>query len=325
MSEPYAHPALFDFADAINENQRQRGRGVPFLSKPYTYSIGDLPACPICKTVPRRIRVGAPGDVVSFRASPTPVTLQPCGHLFSIAVDEMELLLGHEEERRRMRERPMRSPCTRPECGGEIHTDPWGVPVQCPHIDAADTGRRCPRCDCPDGHTQCEHCKVCPHARQAGASVTTEQQARPLTTDEQLRMLFDRTAKLNDAMSALLAPEWGARMGIIPEGHPLHPGADEQGVPIDWQAIAKQRERELKKAEEARHRAEQAIARVRDVIAERRTEVTEREEDGILPFGTPGASWCDAVTVTCARVEDALRARTEPIGIPANSEQEEPS
>lgn len=57
--------------------------------------------------------------------------------------------------------------CTRPECGGEQHTDPWGTPVQCPHVEPvvqADTGRRCPRCDCPDGHEQCQHCKVCPHA-----------------------------------------------------------------------------------------------------------------------------------------------------------------
>lgn len=219
-------------------------------------------------------------------------------------------------------EQPMSNPCARPECGGDIHTDPWGAPIQCPHADAADSGRRCPRCDCPDGHTQCEHCKVCPHARQAGATVTTEQQTRPLTTDEQFRMLFDRTAKLNDAVSALLAPEWGARMGIIPEGHPLHPGADEQGVPVDWQAIAEQRERELKKVGEARHRAEQAIARVRDVIAERRTEVAEREEGGILPFGTPGASWCDAVTVTCSRVEEALRAPVEHGGIPAKPDQQ---
>jgi hypothetical protein len=60
----------------------------------------------------------------------------------------------------------MSGPCTRPECGGAHHIDPWGTPVQCPHSEAAtaDTGRRCPRCDCPDGHEQCEHCKVCPHA-----------------------------------------------------------------------------------------------------------------------------------------------------------------
>jgi hypothetical protein len=55
-----------------------------------------------------------------------------------------------------------------------------------------------------------------------------------------------------------------------------------------------------------------AIAQVRKVLDERRTEVAEREADGMLPFGTPGASWCDAVTVTCARVEDALRVLPPP-------------
>lgn len=51
----------------------------------------------------------------------------------------------------------MSSPCARPECGGEVHTDGWGTPIRCP-------ARRCPRCDCADGAEQCEHCKVCPHA-----------------------------------------------------------------------------------------------------------------------------------------------------------------
>jgi hypothetical protein len=37
----------------------------------------------------------------------------------------------------------------------------------------------------------------------------------------------------------------------------------ELGAPVDWQAIAEQRERELKTAAEARRRAEMAIARVR--------------------------------------------------------------
>lgn len=49
-------------------------------------------------------------------------------------------------------------------------------------------------------------------------------QTREMTSEEQFRLLFERTAKLNDIASALLAPEWGARVGIIPEGHPLHPG-----------------------------------------------------------------------------------------------------
>ena len=50
-----------------------------------------------------------------------------------------------------------------------------------------------------------------------------QQQIRPQTIDEQLKKLFSRTAKLGDAVEALLAPEWGSEAGIIPEGHPLHP------------------------------------------------------------------------------------------------------
>ncbi|WP_199546574.1 hypothetical protein [Streptomyces sp. N35] len=57
----------------------------------------------------------------------------------------------------------MTGPCTRPECGSEVHTDGWGNPTRCPH-EPVDPNRRCPRCDCSVGHTQCEHCKVCPHA-----------------------------------------------------------------------------------------------------------------------------------------------------------------
>ncbi len=53
----------------------------------------------------------------------------------------------------------MSGPCTRPECGGEVHTDGWGTPIQCP-------ARRCPRCDCADGAEQCQHCKVCPHVNE---------------------------------------------------------------------------------------------------------------------------------------------------------------
>ena len=70
---------------------------------------------------------------------------------------------------------------------------------------------------------------------------------------------------------------------------------------------------------ERRERAEAALAeargqieRVRKVIAERQAEVSEREAGGMLPFGTPDASWCDAVTVTCARVQDALKVFPPP-------------
>ena len=71
----------------------------------------------------------------------------------------------------------MSGPCQRPECGGEVHTDGWGTPIQCP-------ARRCPRCDCPDGHTQCEHCKVCPHAGGAPSEPRrlTRDQLAPIAT-----------------------------------------------------------------------------------------------------------------------------------------------
>ncbi|MDQ0809875.1 hypothetical protein QFZ63_001589 [Streptomyces sp. B3I7] len=88
------------------------------------------------------------------------------------------------------------------------------------------------------------------------------QQSRPLTTDGQLRMLFERTAKLNDKVSALLNPAWGSEMGIIPIDHPLYQGQkpsaaqEEQAAPVDWQAIARQRERELKTEGERKHAAQ---------------------------------------------------------------------
>ncbi|MFE9124997.1 hypothetical protein ACFYOF_06175 [Streptomyces sp. NPDC007148] len=60
----------------------------------------------------------------------------------------------------------MTGPCPRPECGGEVHTDGWGTPIQCP------ASRRCPRCDCADGHTQCEHCKTCTYAVPGAGGLT---------------------------------------------------------------------------------------------------------------------------------------------------------
>ena len=101
----------------------------------------------------------------------------------------------------------------------------------------------------------------------------TQQQIRKSTPEEDIRVLFGRVAKLNDAMSALLDPEWGARAGILPDLHPLHPAQramplqamrgeqapaeQEQAAPVDWQAVVKRRERELRTVGEARHRAEQ--------------------------------------------------------------------
>lgn len=85
-------------ADAINGIQQQRDHGYPFLSRPYTYSLGDLPACPACAARPERIRVGSLADVVSFQRDPIPVTFTPCGHLFSITVDEASAVTDRYQE-----------------------------------------------------------------------------------------------------------------------------------------------------------------------------------------------------------------------------------
>ncbi|MER5694902.1 hypothetical protein ACWDBO_31330 [Streptomyces mirabilis] len=99
-----------------------------------------------------------------------------------------------------------------------------------------------------------------------------QQQTREQTPEEQFRMLFDRTAKLNDAVSALLAPRWGSENGIIPSDHPLYVGeeaaGEEQAAPVDWQAIVRDRERELKKVGEARHRAETAVRELTATLTE---------------------------------------------------------
>lgn len=90
----------------------------------------------------------------------------------------------------------------------------------------------------------------------------------------------------------------------IPSRH--HYGEADAILPIlDRETAQLRRERDM--ALNAAGEARGAIDRVRKVLAERRAEVADREADGMLPFGTPGASWCDAITVTCARVDDALR------------------
>lgn len=52
----------------------------------------------------------------------------------------------------------------------------------------------------------------------------TQQQIRKSTPEEDIRELYSRVAKLNDIASALLAPEWGSEVGIIPSDHPLYVG-----------------------------------------------------------------------------------------------------
>lgn len=55
---------------------------------------------------------------------------------------------------------------------------------------------------------------------------TTSAQASPTTAEDNFRTLFHRTAKLNDAVSALLNPAWGSETGLIPPGHPLYVGEE---------------------------------------------------------------------------------------------------
>lgn len=90
------------------------------------------------------------------------------------------------------------------------------------------------------------------------------------TAGEQLVELFRRTSRLSDRVAALLDPQWGASVGLLPEGHPLHPGSSqaEQAADINWRAIARRRETELKTEGEYRNKAEAALARVR-ALAER--------------------------------------------------------
>jgi hypothetical protein len=77
--------------------------------------------------------------------------------------------------------------------------------------------------------------------------------------------LYERWVKAGaPPLGTTMSRWWDARLGemraaLLPSGQPDH----EQGAPVDWQAIAEQRERELKKVGEARRRADMAIARVR--------------------------------------------------------------
>ncbi|WP_406730925.1 hypothetical protein [Streptomyces sp. NBC_01794] len=77
-------------------------------------------------------------------------------------------------------------------------------------------------------------------------------------------------------------------------------------------------DRDAALAEEQQLREEVAEARgqlerVRKAIAERRTELAEYEAEH------EPSSWSDAVSVTCSRIEDALRIFPEPLGIPIDA------
>jgi hypothetical protein len=90
----------------------------------------------------------------------------------------------------------MSGPCIRPVCGGEVHTDGWGTPIQCP------ASRRCPRCDCPDNAEQCDHCKVCPHA-----GGVPDGQPTPTPLEEAQATVEDLRYRLRRAREALAGDE----------------------------------------------------------------------------------------------------------------------
>jgi len=94
---------------------------------------------------------------------------------------------------------------------------------------------------------------------------TTTAQTRPLTVEEQLQKLFAHTAKLNDGLSALIAPEWGAQAGLLPETHPLHPAQQTATL-------------ELVRDEETPGAVNELAAAVRDLASVVRLELDERGE-----------------------------------------------
>ncbi|MGW7053095.1 hypothetical protein [Streptomyces sp. NPDC054887] len=71
-------------------------------------------------------------------------------------------------------------------------------------------------------------------------------------------------------------------------------------------AVLAVRDRRIEELTAEGERMRGQIARVRDALTERRTQVAEYEAEN------EPSSWSDAVTVTCARVEDALRVFPEP-------------
>lgn len=100
----------------------------------------------------------------------------------------------------------------------------------------------------------------------------TQQQTRKPTTEEDIRELFSRTAKLNDAVSALLAPGWGSEMGIIPADHPLHPTRQ----PVELQVM---HDDQLPGA------MHELAAAVRDLASSIRLEIADRQP--IAKCGAP--------------------------------------
>lgn len=167
-------------------------------------------------------------------------------------------------------------------------------------------------------YADCEHPWMADAEEDADAVLRVPAIAYALTAMaelQQLRAEVERqidakvgiTGQLGNALADKTAAEAiVARIARLADEYPVHIDTALLLAVLDGQAIDDTELQQL--------RAQ--VARVRKVVAERRAELAEREPDGLLPFGTPGASWCDAVSVTCSRVEDALRVFPEPGGIP---------
>ncbi|MYS70363.1 hypothetical protein GTY88_07935 [Streptomyces sp. SID5926] len=145
------------------------------------------------------------------------------------------------------------------------------------------------------------------------------QKSRELTPDENFRELYKRFAKLNDKVTALLAPAWGSELGLIPTDHPLYQGekleeAQEQDASVDWRAVIQRRERELKAAGEAHHAAEERAGQAEATVARVRAEVARIRS--ITPTWGPVADLIDAALDDPERPREQWKRPTHPDGTP---------
>lgn len=123
-----------------------------------------------------------------------------------------------------------------------------------------------------------EHQATIQRAEQAEAA---EQRARNLA--QALRSGDDLVRTLNKEAAGLIVAALDDRLAehvaqrdaafrtelerqLAAESESVHEGDEEPPAPVDWQAIARQRERELKDVAEVRHQAEAALQRVRALL-----------------------------------------------------------
>lgn len=131
------------------------------------------------------------------------------------------------------------------------------------------------------------------------------QQMRKSTPEEDIRELFSRTAKLNDAVSALLAPGWGSEAGIIPADHPLYVGEKPPATASGYCPACGRGDvaPTADEYEQQRHRAELLAATLGEVLRE----FVQKGHPGVPCLRTP---WINVKTV--ARWRSALQADQQP-------------